>query len=184
MGEKITSKVIGELEQDDEFDDWWKSKEIEIPFLDNKKLSVRFTEFEPEEDAAFIDEADAALACFLKLTTEDRNAVSEMAYQNCMDFLEKFEEDEDDDPLREMKDKNDIWDYIDPQKISVSRRHKNDKDIYVQILCECDWEQEHGLQFVFRQGKKLTRISEQDGHLTEADAWDKPDNEDELLSQF
>lgn len=53
-----------------------------------------------------------------------------------------------------------------------------------QAFCECDWEEEHGLQLVFRQGKKLTRISDQDGHLTEADAYDKPDEEDELLSKF
>lgn len=37
---------------------------------------------------------------------------------------------------------------------------------------------------MFRQGKKLTRISDQDGHLTEADAYDKPDEEDELLSHY
>jgi len=52
------------------------------------------------------------------------------------------------------------------------------------VACECDWEPEHGLQLVFRQGRKLTRISAQDGHLTEADAYDKPDEEDELLSKF
>ena len=66
----------------------------------------------------------------------------------------------------------------------MSRRAYQEQDIYVQVACECDWEQEHGLQLVFRQGKKLTRISDNDGHLTEADAYGKPDEEDELLSKF
>jgi hypothetical protein len=73
---------------------------------------------------------------------------------------------------------------VHPSEIYVTRRPKNDQDIYIQIACECDWEEEHGLQLVFRQGKKLTRVSSQDGHITEADAYGRPDEEDELLSQF
>lgn len=92
--------------------------------------------------------------------------------------------DKADEHLRQIKDKNEIWNFIHPTEIYVTRRPYNEQDIYVQIACECDWEKEHGLQFVFRQGRKLTRISEQDGHLTEADAYDKPDKEDELLSKF
>ena len=37
---------------------------------------------------------------------------------------------------------------------------------------------------MFRQGKVLTRVSHQDGHLTDADAFDKADSEDLLLSRF
>ena len=89
-----------------------------------------------------------------------------------------------DDPLRAIKNPNEIWNFIQSTAIYITRRYYNDRDIYVQVACECTWEQEHGLQFVFRQGKKLTRASPQDGHLTEADAWGKPDTEDKLLSEF
>lgn len=184
MKNEIESKVIGQLKQDDTFHDWWKSKEISIPFFDNEKLTITFTDFEPEHDKAFIDEADQALTNFLKLDTADRNLISELAYKNCMAFLDAVEYDEADEQLRKMNDKDEIWKFIQPTEIYVSRRPYKEKDIYVQIACECDWEQEHGLQLVFRQGKKLTRISDQDGHLTEADAYDKPDEEDELLSRF
>lgn len=74
--------------------------------------------------------------------------------------------------------------FVQPNQIYISRRHRRDKDVYIQVSCSCDWEQEHGLQLVFRQGKKITRISDEDGHLTEADAYDKPDSDDELLSKF
>ena len=83
-----------------------------------------------------------------------------------------------------MSTEKEIWKFVHPQEIYVTRRSYNDCDIYVQITCECDWEQEHGLQLVFRQGRKLTRVSEQGGHLTEADAFDIPDSEDNLLAQF
>lgn len=184
MNKEITSKIIGRLKQEDSFPDWWKSQEIEIPFFDNEKLTITFMDFEPENDKTFIDEADHALTNFLKFNLEDRNLVSELVYKNCMDFLDKVEFDEADEPLRQINDKNEIWDFVQPTEIYISRRHRRDNDIYLQIACECDWEQEHGLQLVFRQGKKLTRISDQDGHLTEADAYDKHDEEDELLSRF
>jgi hypothetical protein len=184
MSNQITSKIIAQLIQDNDLSDWWKSEPFEIPFFDNQKLPIIFTGFEPENDNAFIDEADQALTHFLKLTSDDRNAISELAYKNCTDFLDAVDFDEADQPLRQITDKNQIWNFIHPTAIYVTRRPYQESDMYVQVACECDWEQEHGLQLVFRQGKKLTRISDQDGHLTEADAFGKPDEEDELLSSF
>ncbi|MEC5158057.1 hypothetical protein RCH13_001974 [Chryseobacterium sp. MP_3.2] len=141
-------------------------------------------DFEPEHDKTFIDEADQALINFLKLKTEDRNSISELAYKNCIDYLDAVENGEADEPFRHIMDKNEIWNFIHPTEIHVTSRPYKEQDIYVMLACECDWEEEHGLQFVFRQGRKLTRISDQDGHLTESDASDKPDEEDELLSKF
>jgi len=184
MSKEIISKIIGRLKQEDSFPDWWKSEEIAIPFLDNDKLTITFMDFEPEHDKTFIEEADQALTNFLKLDVNDRNLISDLAYKNCMDFLDAVEFNEADEPLRQIKNHNEIWKYIQPTEIYITRRPYKEQDIYVQIACECDWEQEHGLQLVFRQGKKLTRISDQDGHLTEADAYDKLDEENELLSRF
>lgn len=184
MNKEIVSKIIGRLKQEDNFPDWWKSEEIEIPLFGNQKLQIIFMDFEPEYDKTFIEEADQALTNFMRLNVKDRNLISELAFKNCVDFLDEVGFDEADEPLRQIKDHNEIWKYIQPNEIYVTRRPYKEQDIYVQIACECDWEREHGLQLVFRQGKKLTRISDQDGHLTEADAYDKTDEEDELLSRF
>ena len=184
MSKTIISKLIGTLKQHREFDDWWISDTIAIPFFENEQLTITFSDFYPEQDKTFIEQADLALTNFLSLTDSDRNAISELAYKNCMDFLDMVDFDEEDEPLRQIKNHNEIWNFIYPTEIYISRRSYKEKDIYVQVCCNCDWEQEHGLQFVFRQGKKLTRISDQDGHLTEADAYAKPDEEDELLSKF
>jgi Domain of unknown function (DUF6985) len=180
----IKSDIIGELNQDNQFEDWWHSLPIKIPFFNNKTVEITFMGFVPESDALFIKDADEALKTFLEKSEIDRLSLSHLAYKNCMDFLNAVEFDEADQPLWNIKDENEIWNFIYPQTVFVTRRHRHDENIYINVTCECEWEQEHGLQLVFRQGKILTRISAQDGHITEADAYNKPDNEDKLLSQF
>jgi hypothetical protein len=184
MSSQIISSVLGQLTQDKNLKGWWKSNSFEIPFFNKERLTITYTDCEPEEDKTFIIEADKALTNFFKLNSTDRQAISENAYKLCMDFLNEIEFDEADEPFRKISDKNDIWNFIHPTELFVTRRPFKEKDMYVQIACECDWEQEHDLQLVFRQGIKLTRISYFDGHLTEADAYGKPDEEDELLSGF
>ena len=180
----ITSKTIGTLTQNQEFDDWWESLPIAIPFFDNLKLKIIFADFEPTIDTAFIKEADDALACFLALSNTDKFSISELVYKNCMDFLHAIEFDEQDQHLWDIEDKNEIWNFVYPTEIYIERRAYQDKDIYVDIHCECDWEDEHGLQLVFRKGMKVTRVSQIDGHITNADAYDLPDEEDYLLHNF
>ena len=55
-----------------------------------------------------------------------------------------------------------------------------DGDRSISISAECDWEVEHGLQMVFRGGGRLSRVSDQDGHLTHSDVYDTPENEDKI----
>ena len=187
MSKEIYLPIAGKFNQDALFPDWWNSKEkIECPFFDNKRLAVVITDFVPEEDKNFTEEADAALKNFLNLTCVNRNAISNLAYDECICFLDSVDYDEEESkPYRELKNNvHNIWEFIHPTEIYVKRRHRHDKDIYIKVLCRSDWDPEHGLQLIFRQGKKLTRISDQDGHLTDADAYNKPDEEDILLSNF
>jgi hypothetical protein len=184
MNKEIKSNVIGQLNQYDNFSDWWKSNKISVPFFDNNEFTITFMDFEPDKDKAFIKEADHALTNFFALTTEDRFSISELVFRNCRDFMETVGIENFEEELQQVKDAKEIWKFVYPSGIYVSRRNWQDKDIFVRIACECAWEEEHGLQLVFRQGRKITRVSAQDGHLTEADAFDKPDTEDELLSQF
>jgi hypothetical protein len=184
MTTHLSSKIAGKLTQHGNLPEWWESDAIPIPFFENKPLAVVFNVFHGENEQKYVEAADEALQNFLKLTSDDKNAISELAYKNCFDFLDAVDVDPFDDPLRAISDKQEIWNFIYPTKIYVERRYYQVQDLYVYIACECAWEQEHGLQFVFRQGRKLTRVSDQDGHLTDADAYGKPDSEDELLSKF
>jgi hypothetical protein len=73
----------------------------------------------------------------------------------------------------------DEWPHVHPKEIFVSRR-RQDRAIYVQIFAECDWEPEHGLQIVYRNGRLLSRVSDQDGHRTHTDAYGLPESEDRI----
>ena len=180
----MNSNIIGTLTQNEQLDTFWKSEPRAIPFFEGIKLPITYISNPLETIESFIKDADKAIRNFLQLETHDRLTISEYAYENCKEFVEAVNEDWLNELLEQLVDKKSIWNHIEPTQIYVERRHYHDKDIYVSIACECEWEQEHGLQFVFRQGKKLTRVSTQDGHLTEADAWGIPDSEDKLLSAF
>lgn len=60
----------------------------------------------------------------------------------------------------------------------VTRRAYGDKGVYVSLECNCDWEQEHGLQIVFKNGLSVNKVGPYDGHLTNSDAYAQDELED------
>jgi len=75
-----------------------------------------------------------------------------------------------------------VWDFVrfggEP---FVSRRTHGDKKVYVSLECGCAWEQEHGLQIVFREGNFINKVGPFDGHLSNADAFDSPSLENTVF---
>ena len=66
----------------------------------------------------------------------------------------------------------DVWKHVQfGDEPVVTRLHNGDKAIYVSLECECDWEPEHGLQIVFKNGLRVNKIGGFDGHLTNANAY-------------
>jgi hypothetical protein len=163
--------IIGVLAQHSDVPEWWTSRPIPIPFFSDKPL--RFIITDDPVDSVYQPDVESAVANFLSLGETDRIIASEPVYQNYRDFLEAVEVEElpVGDPIQ-------IWHFVTPTEIYVSRRHRRDCNVYIQVACECAWEDEHGLQLVFRRGKKLIRVSNQDGHLTEADAYNLPEEEE------
>jgi hypothetical protein len=166
------------------FPDWWESGLVSIPFFDGEKLKITFMNFLPQDDPKFIEEADTALSNFLKLGTIHRDSYSELIYKNYSECLDGLDDEDRMLESLEFGSVQELWGFVEPGEIFVSRRNNNDMDIYIDISCECKWEEEHGLSLVFRQGKMLTRVSQHDGELTDADAFGKPDADDELLAKF
>lgn len=184
MANKIESQVIGELvEEHYPGFGFWKSKEVPIPFFDGKLLPVIFT-FEAEADKSFISEADETLINFFGLDQSYRQSVSHLVFKYCKEYIQAVGFCEADKPLWELQEQDGIWQYVYPNEVYLVRRGPKREDIYVEVDCECEWDPEHGLQLVFRRGKKLIGVSEQGEHLTEADTYEKPDEEDEFLSAF
>ncbi len=168
---RIESGLLGVMKQDEQFDDWWEGKPLAIPLLGGEEVTVQFTGLDPDVDLTFVADADAALTRFLALTDVDRAAAATPMLENCRDFLEDVLPDFDREEwpeayaMLEIQDPMEIWSYVHPETIYVLRSDKAEGHIFIKLTCECDWEEEHGLQLIYRDGEMLTRVSEQDGHL-------------------
>lgn len=145
---------IGELTQSPDVDKWLVSKPIAIPFFSGKYL--QFTIEDEISESQFPQDIEDSIANFLSLTDDDRLSISDKVYKNYIDMIEAV----DIEPLP-VSSPADIWKFVTPTDIFVCR----DSDVYIQVLCECEWEEEHGLQLIFHLGNKLVRVSYQDGHL-------------------
>ncbi len=159
----FSSIVLGRVRPDD-YGDTWFAAPLSIPYFDGRALPVLLQDIGPS-DAKRID---AALANFLALTREDRLAASPAVLANCKEFLEAIgPDDEADKAMYGISDPAEIWQHVSNEELQVV---KDDSDgepaIYIALACACDWEREHGLQLVYRDGRTLTRVSAQDGHVT------------------
>lgn len=171
--ESINLKSIGELIQNSKWNDWWDSQETAVPYFDNLKLKFTIMDVDKNE---IDDHFNLAIESFLKLTSQDRLNVSPYIFDEYNEFVDLVGEDSFDFTI---ENEVDVWEHIQPQFISISRREK-DGLVYVVIHANCDWEEEHGLQIVYRNGNQLSRVSPKDGHLTYADAHDLDDAEDKI----
>ena len=69
-------------------------------------------------------------------------------------------------------DRAHLWEHVQVgNEPIVSRRAHGDKGIYVSLECNCDWEPEHGLQLVFKDGRTVKKVGPYDGHLANSDAY-------------
>lgn len=183
------SQSIGELIKTQDWhseNDWVSANEIPIPFFGNKAYIVRFEEVLSSEN--YFEKAEEAIQFFFNFKPEIKTLAAQKAYENWLDFNEScgfldnlamFEEVENppDWMLNDIKklkhlsfltSPENVWEYINPSEIVVTKdRFELDKEIFIQVLCSCVWEEEHGLQFVFKEGKELIRVSGQDGNLFE-----------------
>ncbi len=160
---QITSTVLGTLQQGD-FDNWWLSKPQKIGFLNQVVLPITYIDYNPNEDLKFLKQADETVKRFLAKTAADKHSYTDKVYKNCTDFIDMIGDDDEEIDWYNL-DPNKIWDYVTPTDIYVSREPYQDKGVYLQLVCHCDWEEEHGLQLVFNQQGELVRVSSADGNI-------------------
>jgi len=130
-----------------------------------------------EDDSAPAD-FETALSAFFRLGPVERKQAGDYVFRLYRQFVEDIGEDEFDFTI---PDASAVWDFITPTGIRVSRRHRRDRLVYVEIFAECRWEIEHGLVVIYRSGSILSRVSDQDGHLTTSDAFDFPEERDAII---
>jgi hypothetical protein len=165
--------ALGELTRDEHVPEWFVSSPVDVPLFG---LPLRFVIEDVEEDPAPAEFEDA-VSTFLRLGAKDRAAATPRVFQNYRRFVDAV-------PARELhlSSPDHVWTHVRFTEVRVARRHPGEEKVYVQATAECDWEVEHGLQLVYREGRQLTRVSSQDGHHTYADACGLPDSEDAITT--
>lgn len=143
----MESKILGKIKPHEFDPDLYFGEPIEIPYFDNLKISVGIGDAEHEPS---LIEADQVLFNFLKLNSENRVGDSEIVihhYQECLTYGVS--------QSLKITHPSDIWGFIRPSEIIVDSLM--DEGFFVNISCECDWELEHGLQLVFKNGTELIK---------------------------
>lgn len=175
-------KGLGKLHPYKNITDWDESDDIFVKFF-NKKLCFIFPikddygeEYFEKNKKDIIEKTEEAILNFLVLNEDDKEKLTKWVYESYIETLRLV----DIEPLQ-VDRPEDVWKFITPKDITIKYREK-DKKIYIAVNCECEWEKEHGLYIVFQDGKRITRVSEYDGHITNADAHNIPDEEDKQLN--
>lgn len=106
---------------------------------------------------SYLKEADQVLEQFLKMDTKSKLNDSEPVYEYYLQTLKHgYCED------LKLSSITDIWNFVSPNEIIID--WEDEGKYYLCVSCGCAWEEEHGLQLVFKNGKNLTRASGHDGH--------------------
>jgi hypothetical protein len=138
-------------------------------------LSPPLVLWDLEDDAQPMD-FSTSVARFLSKSRDELAIAAPHVFRNCQAFVSAVGEDEV--PVR-ISAPEDVWLHVEPKRIRVSRR-SHDNSVYIVIAAECAWEEEHGLQLVYRAGQQLSRVSDQDGHLTHASAYGLPESQNRI----
>lgn len=135
---QIENTFLGTLKQDENYKETWHSNPIKIPFL-NDQLPV-ILEFDPNEDIEFINELELRL----KELFDDLRDYA----MSAGDWLKSEHQ-----KVIDSKEVDRVWSLISPYNITVWR--DNSKRIRMDFHCSA-WDEEHGLEIEFLEGKKIT----------------------------
>ncbi|MFO0880217.1 MAG: hypothetical protein U0840_22945 [Gemmataceae bacterium] len=155
--------TLGRLKQDPSIPEWWNSKPIRVPFCSGKAFPF-CVRAEAERDV-YPPDVHEAVRTFLNLTDAERLDASDRVYRYYREIASHVPEVDlgVTEPTR-------IWDHIRFTNVFVDRYDEADKAVYIRLVGECDWEQEHGFQMLFRNGSTISLVGEhEDGSFVEDD---------------
>ncbi len=147
---------------------WNDEKRVQVPFLGPGEHRFSFGFRVPDEEGRrgaqqVVDRAMAAGPAVL-------TAAEPYLVQFCEETKALYANDGPIDV--HLARPSDVWSHVSiGEKLRVKRRNAGDAEDgwYLSIECNCDWEVEHGLQLVFRDGIALSKVSMYDGRLTNSD---------------
>jgi hypothetical protein len=163
----MNDPLLGPLEYDDAHDGWVSAPRA-IPVLGNHECFFALVAY-PEDPRP--DELRAAIQNLLAAGPSLLSAALPHLLAYRKDMLSLYPPDEE-HPL-DLQPPDAIWSHVQfGETFYVRRRADGDVEdgIYLSLECECDWEPEHGLQLVIRNGQMISKLGPFDSHLTNTDA--------------
>lgn len=156
---------LGEMTKDEDLG-WYFSQPIAVPMFGGKPCRIVLDGYDDDDRK---DNFHVAIANFLSGGPGVLREADEPLFRYYRDFEEWWLED--DKPA--IKSADQLWRHVRLGSEPVVKRRKyGDKAVYVSVECGCDWEPEHGLQLVLKNGQKVTKLGGYNGHLTNSDAFD------------
>lgn len=159
---------LGHVQRDSRFSEWLRSGPVLIPLLRGIEATIVLSGYEEDDHRA-----DFELAITNLLTCPFE--VFRQAEPHIFKYYEEMNSacwEPGDPEFLVIESPDRIWDHVQiGTEPMVSRRAYGDKAVYVSFECGCDWEPEHGLQIVLRNGNTLVKVGPYDGHLTHSDAF-------------
>ena len=107
---------------------------------DKEKIHVVIC-FIIESKGDYLFEIDNAVMAFLKIPADAKATISNHIYQLYLDFVQAVDSDDLDFKI---SSQNEIWGHATPASIVV-RKNSPDKQVYIQVFLDCDWDVEHGV---------------------------------------
>lgn len=123
-----------------------------------------------------------ALRNFLAADESTLRAATAPLFQYYVDINSQW--DPEDDEYLELSEVDDLWRHVRLGDHPVLRRRMRDGLVYVSVECGCAWEPEHGLQLVFKNGMTISKLGPFNSHLSNADAYGRPDLEGVIYKGF
>jgi hypothetical protein len=168
----MTIPELGDMKECE--DGCFDSTPIAVPVLGGKLCTITLEKFsdDPKQEEFLV-----AVRNFLAIPPDvlkEAEVALYKYYKNCAEYVE-------DDEILKIDSPSEVWKYITlGNQVWVKRRAYGDKGIYVILDSDCEWEVEHGLQIVLKNGLKVNKIGPFDGHLTNSDSYDREDYEDAI----
>jgi hypothetical protein len=129
--------------------------EIPVPLL-SRSLRVRVV-----ADGRAVSAAQAeSLAELRRLPPERREDFTHPVALDCWFTCQEIEIDGEEPPVI-LRKRTQVWRHVDLREILIPR-HGKSRDRYVFLHGNCDWDREHGLELLLKNGR-LLRVGRQEG---------------------
>lgn len=159
----------------------WNADKLVYPKFGTEAFEILFlANF--VNDPTFLGDAVTAHNNFLKISVETHEKIAAELLRKCRDFDELTGLSSDMKHLRggpnlppwvlasvklvdrmaQIVSPADIWGFVHPQRLLYAR-FPDSSDICLNIAMRTDWDEEHGVQIVMRNGLTVHSIGEQDG---------------------